>query len=244
MAEEAGLSEGTEAKASEDMEEAAQAVDAAERIELNEVEAAEAQEAVGVVEGLEASAAEEEMAETLETAQAPAAEAMEAEEEAVPVEDVATEPESAEALERVAAIPDSTDEIPRGPDFYYYGTGRRKTSAAQVRLYPSKEAAIIINDKPVGEYFPRFADMLHVKMPLRATATEDMFRITVKVRGGGLSGQAGAIRHGIARALTKANPELRRTLRKEGSLTRDPRMKERKKPGLKRARKAPTYTKR
>ncbi len=235
MAEEAQLSEETEAKATEDIKEAAQATDAAKRIELNEGEAAEAQEA---------SAVEEQTARTSETAQPPAAEAMEAEEETVRAEEPATEPEPAEALEGVAAIPDSTDEISRGPDFYYYGTGRRKTSAAQVRLYPSKEAAIIINDRPLDEYFPRFTDVLHVKKPLRATATEDMFRITVKVQGGGLSGQAGAIRHGIARALTRANPELRRTLRKEGSLTRDPRMKERKKPGLKRARKAPQYTKR
>jgi small subunit ribosomal protein S9 len=96
----------------------------------------------------------------------------------------------------------------------------------------------------VDEYFSRAADVSQVKIPLVVTATEDMFRITVKVRGGGITGQAGAVRHGIARALTKANPELRRTLRREGSLTRDPRMKERKKPGLKRARKAPQYTKR
>ncbi len=244
MAEETGLSDGTEAKASEDMEEAAQATDEAERIELNEVEAGEGEEAVGVAEGLEASAAEEETAPTPATPPAPSPEAMQADEEAVPAEDIAAETESAEDLERVTAIPDAADEIPRGPDFYYYGTGRRKTSAAQVRLYPSKESAIIINDKPLHEYFPRFTDVLDVRKPLRVTATEDMFRITVKVRGGGLSGQAGAIRHGIARALTKANPELRRTLRKEGSLTRDPRMKERKKPGLKRARKAPQYTKR
>jgi small subunit ribosomal protein S9 len=129
-------------------------------------------------------------------------------------------------------------------DLYYYGTGRRKTSSAQVRLYPSKEPTVVVNDKPLEEYFSRRRDVLLVKSPLRATATEDMFRISVKVQGGGVAGQAGAVRHGIARALTEANPELRRILRKEGSLTRDPRMKERKKPGLKRARKAPQYTKR
>jgi small subunit ribosomal protein S9 len=129
-------------------------------------------------------------------------------------------------------------------DLYYYGTGRRKTASAQVRLYPSKEPTVVVNDKPLEEYFSRRRDVLLVKSPLRATATEDMFLISVKVQGGGVTGQAGAVRHGIARALTKANPELRRMLRKEGSLTRDPRMKERKKPGLKRARKAPQYTKR
>jgi small subunit ribosomal protein S9 len=132
----------------------------------------------------------------------------------------------------------------RQGDVYYYGTGRRKTASAQVRLYPSKEPSITVNDLRVDEYFSRAADVTFLKTPLRVTATEEMFRVSVKVRGGGVSGQAGAVRHAIARALTKANPELRRTLRREGSLTRDPRMKERKKPGLKRARKAPQYTKR
>ncbi len=164
-------------------------------------------------------------------------------EEAAPLEETAAEPETTEPLE-AAEVPDLMDEISRGPDFYYYGTGRRKTATAQVRLHPSKEPAIIVNDKAVEEYFSRPTDVLHLKRPLQVTATEDTFRITAKVQGGGPSGQAGAIRHGIARALTKANPELRRTLRREGSLTRDPRMKERKKPGLKRARKAPQYTKR
>ncbi len=132
----------------------------------------------------------------------------------------------------------------RQGDVYYYGTGRRKTASAQVRLYPSKEPTITVNDLRVDEYFSREGDVTFLKTPLRVTATEDMFRISIKVRGGGVSGQAGAVRHAIARALTRANPELRRTLRREGSLTRDPRMKERKKPGLKRARKAPQYTKR
>jgi small subunit ribosomal protein S9 len=145
--------------------------------------------------------------------------------------------------ERTDVVP-TLDELGSRTDIYYYGTGRRKTSSAQVRLYPSKEAAIIVNDKPAEEYFSRSEDIKFLRRPLRATATEDAFRITVKVRGGGITGQASAIRHGIARALTKANPEFRRTLRREGSLTRDPRMKERKKPGLKRARKAPQYTKR
>jgi small subunit ribosomal protein S9 len=151
--------------------------------------------------------------------------------------------EGAEAAEYDLPLVELTD-LGRDTDIYYYGTGRRKTASAQVRLYPSKEPAILVNDMRVDEYFSRAADINLVKIPLVVTATEDMFRITVKVRGGGITGQAGAVRHGIARALTKANPELRRTLRREGSLTRDPRMKERKKPGLKRARKAPQYTKR
>ena len=94
------------------------------------------------------------------------------------------------------------------------------------------------------EYFSRQRDISHLTEPLKATATQDSFDITVKVEGGGVSGQAGAVRHGIARALLEANPNLRPTLRKGGFLTRDPRAKERKKPGLKRARKAPQYTKR
>ena len=158
----------------------------------------------------------------------------------------ATEPdpsEGAEVAEYDLPLAELTDRG-RDTDIYYYGTGRRKTASAQVRLYPSKEPAILVNDMRVDEYFTRATDIGLVKTPMVVTATEDMFRITVKVRGGGITGQAGAVRHGIARALTKANPELRRTLRREGSLTRDPRMKERKKPGLKRARKAPQYTKR
>ena len=126
---------------------------------------------------------------------------------------------------------------------YYQGTGRRKSATAQVRLYPG-DGNIIVNDKPVEEYFSRKRDILHLTEPLGATATQDNFDVTVKVNGGGTSGQAGAVRHGIARALLEADPNLRPTLRKGGFLTRDPRAKERKKPGLKRARKAPQYTKR
>jgi small subunit ribosomal protein S9 len=159
---------------------------------------------------------------------------------ATPIADEPAPPLDAEAAEPFPPL----SELRGQTDIYYYGTGRRKTASAQVRLYPSKEPAIFVNDLRVDEYFSRPADITLLKTPLQVTATEDMFRITVKVRGGGISGQAGAIRHGIARALTRANPELRRTLRREGSLTRDPRMKERKKPGLKRARKAPQYTKR
>ncbi|HID63893.1 MAG TPA: 30S ribosomal protein S9 [Anaerolineae bacterium] len=126
---------------------------------------------------------------------------------------------------------------------YYQGTGRRKSATARVRLYPG-DGTIIVNDKPLEEYFSRKRDILHLTEPLRATATQDSFNVTVKVKGGGIFGQAGAVRHGIARALLEADPNLRPTLRKGGFLTRDPRAKERKKPGLKRARKAPQYTKR
>jgi small subunit ribosomal protein S9 len=126
---------------------------------------------------------------------------------------------------------------------YYYGTGRRKSATAQVRLYPGGNG-IVVNEKPAEEFFSREIDLLHLKGPLVVTGMEDKFRITERVNGGGISGQAGAVRHGIARALLEADPELRPTLRKGGFLTRDPRVKERKKPGLKRARKAPQYTKR
>ena len=127
---------------------------------------------------------------------------------------------------------------------YYQGTGRRKSATARVRLYPGDDVTIIVNDRPVEEYFNRKRDVLHLTEPLKATETQDSFNVTVKVNGGGISGQAGAVRHGIARALLEADPNLRPTLRKGGFLTRDPRAKERKKPGLKRARKAPQYTKR
>ena len=126
---------------------------------------------------------------------------------------------------------------------YYEGVGRRKRASARVRLYAG-EGNIVVNDKPMEEYFSRERDVLHLLEPLKATDTVDTFNVSVKVQGGGVSGQAGAVRHGIARALLKADPNLRPVLRKGGFLTRDARMKERKKPGLKRARKAPQYTKR
>ena len=126
---------------------------------------------------------------------------------------------------------------------YYYGTGRRKSAVARVRLYPGT-GGIVINNKPLEQYFSREADRSQVHGPLRATNMLDQFNVMVKVSGGGISGQAGAVRHGIARALLVVNPDLRRALRQQGFLTRDPREKERKKPGLKRARKAPQYTKR
>ena len=129
-------------------------------------------------------------------------------------------------------------------DFYYEAVGRRKTATARVRLFPGGDGSIIVNDRPLEKYFVREVDIAHLKEPLKVTAMENRFNITIKVKGGGMSGQAGAIRLGIARALVKVDPELRPILRKGGFLTCDARVKERKKPRLKRARKAPQYTKR
>jgi small subunit ribosomal protein S9 len=126
---------------------------------------------------------------------------------------------------------------------YVWGTGKRKCAIAQVKLFPGK-GEIVINDKPYQEAFPRVEHRHMIEHPLLATENLGKFRVVVKVNGGGLSGQAGAIRHGIARALAKENELFKPVLRKEGLLTRDARVKERKKYGLKRARKAPQYTKR
>ncbi|MCZ7567523.1 MAG: 30S ribosomal protein S9 [Ardenticatenaceae bacterium] len=127
---------------------------------------------------------------------------------------------------------------------YFYAVGRRKTSAAQVRLYPEGTGRIVVNEKPAEEYFTRPQDLNALFAPLQATGHEGSSDITVKVTGGGITGQSDAVKMGIARALLKYDEELRPTLRRGGFLTRDPRAKERKKPGLKRARKAPQYTKR
>jgi small subunit ribosomal protein S9 len=127
---------------------------------------------------------------------------------------------------------------------YFYGTGRRKSAVARVRLYPGN-GQITVNSKSVEDYFGA-RTFFHrvVNQPLELTETGSKYNITVKVLGGGVSGQAGAVRHGLARALLQADPALRDALKKAGFLTRDARGKERKKPGLKRARKAPQYTKR
>ncbi|MGI8856927.1 MAG: 30S ribosomal protein S9 [Thermomicrobiales bacterium] len=127
---------------------------------------------------------------------------------------------------------------------YHNAVGRRKTAIARVRLYPGT-GEMVVNGKEVREYFGgRELHQITVGTPLRITNTADRFLVSVKVVGGGVSGQAGAIRHGIARALCRFDPELRTTLKRAGLLTRDARVKERKKVGLKRARKAPQYTKR
>jgi small subunit ribosomal protein S9 len=131
------------------------------------------------------------------------------------------------------------------PGVYYEGVGRRKAASARVRLYTGENVGqIVINGRPAQEYFPRLGDMRTVREPLKAVGLEGSFFVSVLVAGGGVTGQAEAVRHGLARALLKSDPELRPVLRKGGFLTRDPRVKERKKPGLKRARKAPQYTKR
>lgn len=127
---------------------------------------------------------------------------------------------------------------------YFYGTGRRKSAVARVRLYPGT-GEITVNGKSSREYFGgRELHQLVIRQPLQLTNTVNRFNVAVRVAGGGSSGQAGAIRHGISRALTRADEELRPGLKRAGLLTRDARVKERKKVGLKRARKAPQYTKR
>lgn len=126
---------------------------------------------------------------------------------------------------------------------YIYGTGRRKTSVARVRLLAG-DGTIVVNGKDLNEYFGRAVNLGQVTLPLRVTEMEGRYSASILVSGGGLSGQAGAIRHGLARALVAAHPDARHALREAGLLTRDPRAKERKKYGLKRARKAPQFTKR
>jgi small subunit ribosomal protein S9 len=126
---------------------------------------------------------------------------------------------------------------------YFHGTGRRKTSVARVRLF-SGEGAMIVNGKPVDVYFTRQLYRHVIEHAFRVSETMGKFNMTVRVEGGGVTGQAEAIRHGIARALCRADEEYRPLLSKAGLLTRDSRERERKKYGLKRARKAPQYTKR
>lgn len=125
----------------------------------------------------------------------------------------------------------------------YIGTGRRKNSVARVRLVPGT-GKITINNKDVVDYIPFANLILDMKQPLTITETTDSYDILVNVNGGGFSGQAGAIRHGISRALLTVDPDFRPALKSAGMLTRDPRMKERKKPGLKKARKASQFSKR
>ncbi len=126
---------------------------------------------------------------------------------------------------------------------YYEAVGRRKRAVARVRLYPG-DGQVVINEKGLQEFFGRPQDRQNVTSALSLTDSEDRFNLSVVVKGGGITGQSVAIRHGTARALLKYDPDLKPLLRQAGYLTRDPREKERKKPGLKRARKAPQYTKR
>ena len=125
----------------------------------------------------------------------------------------------------------------------YYGTGRRKTAVARVFLRPGK-GEMIINQKPVDEYMDSDILKMIIRQPLQLTETSDKFDLYVTVKGGGISGQAGAIRHGISRALLEYNPDLRKKLKSAGFLTRDPRMKERKKYGQPKARKRFQFSKR
>lgn len=125
----------------------------------------------------------------------------------------------------------------------YYGTGRRKTSTARVRLVPGT-GRIMINDREAAEYFPYETQLIIVNQPLVTTETNGTYDVLVNVHGGGFTGQAGAIRHGIARALLQADPEYRTPLKREGFLTRDARMTERKKPGFRSARRRGQFSKR
>lgn len=125
----------------------------------------------------------------------------------------------------------------------FYGTGRRKNAIARVRLVPG-EGKVLVNDRDLSEYFGKKTLEMIVKQPLNLTSTISQYNVLAKVNGGGTTGQAGAVRLGIARALVKADIALRPALKKAGFLTRDPRMKERKKYGLKAARRAPQYSKR
>lgn len=126
----------------------------------------------------------------------------------------------------------------------FWGTGRRKKAVARVRLIPNGTGAIIINGRSIDDYCPSETVKLVIRQPLVLTEKTTAYDVFVNVCGGGYTGQAGAIRHGIARALIVAEPELRSALKKAGFLTRDPRMKERKKYGLKKARRAPQFSKR
>ncbi len=127
---------------------------------------------------------------------------------------------------------------------YYEGIGRRKTATARVRLYPNGTGNVLINDVDGRVYMPRVGDFEIMVQPLTLIGQENSYDITIHVNGGGITGQRDAMKLGVARALLKIDPDLRPRLRQAGFLTRDAREKERKKPGLKRARKAPTYTKR
>ena len=131
-----------------------------------------------------------------------------------------------------------------GKKKYFYGTGRRKSSIARVRVYENGTGSIIINGREIDDYFGLETLKLIVRQPLVTTGLVDKVDVVVSVVGGGVSGQAGAIRHGISRALLTLNPEYRASLKAAGFLTRDPRMKERKKYGLKAARRAPQFSKR
>lgn len=126
---------------------------------------------------------------------------------------------------------------------YFEAVGRRKGASARVRIVSGK-GVFVVNDKPAEDYFPRLGDLKRIKAPAEVAGLADKLDVSVLVNGGGITGQSSAVSHGLARALLKMDENFRPDLKKAGLLTRDARIKERKKPGLKRARKAPTYTKR
>ena len=126
---------------------------------------------------------------------------------------------------------------------YFEAVGRRKRATARVRIVSGK-GAFVVNDKPAEDYFPRLGDLKRIKAPAEVTGLADKLDVSVLVNGGGITGQSSTVSHGLARALLKMDENFRPDLKRAGLLTRDSRIKERKKPGLKRARKAPTYTKR
>lgn len=127
---------------------------------------------------------------------------------------------------------------------YYEGVGRRKEATARVRVMPGGTGRVLINDKDASDYLTRYGDLTEMLLPLTSIGQERSFDVTVHVSGGGVTGQRDAMKLGLARAMLKVDPDTRSSLKSQGLLTRDARAKERKKPGLKRARKAPTYTKR
>jgi small subunit ribosomal protein S9 len=148
------------------------------------------------------------------------------------------------AKKTVSIATEKSTQTKKSVQEYYYAAGKRKTAVARVRLYPNGKGIITVNARPLNEYFKLLTSAGIITSPLKMTGTTKEFDISVKVTGGGISAQADAIRHGIAKALLAYNESFRATLKKAGFLTRDSRVKERKKPGLKRARRAPQFSKR
>ncbi|KKS37443.1 MAG: Ribosomal protein S9 [Parcubacteria group bacterium GW2011_GWA2_42_14] len=146
--------------------------------------------------------------------------------------------------EKKEPVSDKTLEIAPKPDRYWEAVGRRKTAIARVRLFTKGDKVLVVNGKPYDVYFQDLAHRAVVEDALKKMKSLERFRMSAKVQGGGIHAQAEAIRHGISRALTKFNPDFKKRLRRAGYLTRDPRMKERKKFGLKKARRAPQWAKR
>lgn len=231
---------------------------AAEEVVEGEVEAVEGEGAVDV-EQAATEAAEEVVAEEEKKAKSdlpPGADLEplvepEPEEELSAEERAAREAEEEERAAREAAEADQDEDAPvakpepikLSKDARFIATGKRKRSVARVIILPG-DGTISINDREIDEYFPRARHRTIVNSPLVATGYESNVNIKIRVHGGGISGQAGAVRHGIARALTEVDPELRPELKRRGFLTRDARAKERRKAGLKKARKRPQFSKR